>query len=147
MKHKTYCVLLAVIALASVLTRGSEAQSGKAPTRQYREWRMFGGGSDNIQYSTLRQINRDNARELEVAWTYDTGDAFPGSEMQCNPVIIDDTLFATTPKLRIVALDAASGHLRWSFDPSEGNRSLGKLRNRGLTYWADGQNKRIYFAY
>jgi quinoprotein glucose dehydrogenase len=101
----------------------------------HRNWRMYGGGPENIRYSELKQINRDNVSRLQVAWTFDTGDAFPGSEMQCNPIVVDGALYATTPKLRVIALDAASGKLLWSFDPSQGRKIVGKFRNRGLAYW------------
>lgn len=66
--------------------------------------------------------------------------------MQCNPIIVDGVMYATTPKLRVIALDAATGKLRWSFDPTEGKQT-GKMRNRGVMYWQDGQNKRIYFGF
>jgi len=111
-----------------------------------RDWPSYGGGSDQTHYSTLNQINRDNISKLQVAWTFDTGDAFPGSEMQCNPLIVDGRLYATTPKLRVIALDAATGKLIWAFDPNEGNKVQGKFRNRGLSYWADGQQKRLFVA-
>ena len=101
---------------------------------QHTDWKVYGGGSDNIRYSKLSQISRDNVKRLEVAWTFDTGDAFPGSEMQCNPIIVDGVLYATTPKLRVIALDAATGSLRWSFDPFAGSKAP-KSRNRGVTYW------------
>ena len=58
-------------------------------------------------------------QKLKVAWTFDTGDSFKDSEMQCNPIVVDGILYATTPKLRVIALDAATGKLRWSFDPNE----------------------------
>jgi quinoprotein glucose dehydrogenase len=131
-------ILLAVLV---VQFTGSSEKAG------YREWRMFGGGPENIHYTTLGQINRDNLNQLEVAWTYDTGDAFEGSEIQCNPIIIDGVLYATSPKVRVIALEAATGRLIWSFDPNEGRRGLGKMRNRGVTYWEDGDDKRIYFAF
>ena len=105
---------------------------------QYRDWKVYGGGPENIRYSKLDQINRDNVGRLQVAWTYDTGDAFPGSEMQCNPIVVDGVLFVTTPKLRVIALDAATGALRWSFDPNQSK----KARNRGVTYW----EQHIYFV-
>jgi quinoprotein glucose dehydrogenase len=105
---------------------------------QYRDWKVYGGGPENIRYSKLDQINRDNVSRLQVAWTYDTGDVFPGSEMQCNPIIVNGLLFATTPKLRVIALDAATGALRWSFDPNQSR----KARNRGVTYW----EQHIYFV-
>src|SRR5579863_5895880 len=87
---------------------------------------------DPSHYSALTQINRENVSKLKVAWTYDTGDTFPDSEMQCKPLFADGVLYATTPKLRLIALDAATGKLRWSFDPNEGIRA-GKSRNRGVT--------------
>src|ERR1035438_9960236 len=101
---------------------------------QHKDWKVYGGGSDNIRYSELDQINRDNVKRLEVAWTFDTGDVFPGSEMQCNPIVVDGVLYATTPKLRVIALDAATGSLRWSFEPFNGAKSP-KSRNRGVVYW------------
>ena len=139
---KLRLVIIAVITLAASLI-GDSSQT----QQQYSEWRMFGGGQENIHYSTLSQINRDNVDQLEVAWTYDTGDAFPSSEMQCNPIIIDGILYGTTPKLRVIALNAENGKLIWSFDPNAGKRTLGKMRNRGVTYWEDGDERRIYFSY
>jgi glucose dehydrogenase len=111
------------------------------------EWRQFGGNADNTHYSPLNQINRENVKNLKVAWTYDTGDEFIGSEMECNPIIVDGVLYGTTPKLRVIALDAATGKLRWSFDPNEGKPPIGKMRNRGVTYWQSGTEKRVYFGF
>ncbi|MDQ6760039.1 MAG: pyrroloquinoline quinone-dependent dehydrogenase [Acidobacteriota bacterium] len=107
---------------------------------------MYGGSAENIRYSRLKQINASNVHRLQVAWTFETGDAFRGSEMQCNPLIIDGVLYATTPKLRVIALNADTGRLKWEFDPNEGKRVTGKMRNRGLTYWAQGSDQRIYFG-
>ena len=66
-----------------------------------QDWKVYGGNSAGTRYSSLKQINRSNAAKLQVAWTYDTGDAFSGSEMQCNPIMVDGVLFATTPKLKV----------------------------------------------
>ncbi|MGH9583876.1 MAG: PQQ-binding-like beta-propeller repeat protein, partial [Bryobacteraceae bacterium] len=107
---------------------------------QYRTWTVAeGGGPANLHYSSLTQINRKNVARLRVAWTYDTHDAFRDSEMECNPIVVDGVLFATTPKLRVIALDAATGRLKWSFDPIHGG-VLAKMRNRGVTYWDGGRD-------
>jgi quinoprotein glucose dehydrogenase len=119
---------------------------GAAPRSSNSDWRVAGGGPESIRYSPLKQINRSNVAKLQVAWTYDTGDAFKGSELQCNPIIIDGVMYAATPKLRILALDAADGKLLWSFDPFEGKKTTSKVRNRGLVYWEDGSERRIYFT-
>jgi quinoprotein glucose dehydrogenase len=137
-------VLVATIALGGC---SREAQR-QAPTEGYDEWRIYGGGSDSIRYSRLGQITPQNVGRLQVAWRFDSGDEFDGSEMQCNPVIVDGVLYATTPKLRVVALDAATGAPRWSFNPFEGKAVFHKTRNRGVTYWADrdGAGARIFVA-
>ena len=110
-----------------------------------RDWKVYGGDSAGTRFSSLKQINRTNASRLQVAWTYDTGDAFANSELQCNPLIIDGVLYATTPKLKVIALDAATGKLRWSFDPdASSGKVIGKSRNRGLTYWSDASDRRIF---
>src|SRR4051812_25497588 len=84
---------------------------GRAATRD-TEWPL-NGGIDNIRYSPLTQIDRTNVTRLQVAWTYDSHDAFKGSEMQSNPVIVDGVLYATTPTLKVIALDAATGRELW----------------------------------
>jgi quinoprotein glucose dehydrogenase len=116
------------------------------PETGYRDWKVYGGGPEGIRYSALRQIHRENVHRLEVAGIFDSGDAMPGSDMECNPIVVEDTLFATTPKLRVIALDAATGRLRWSFDANEGNRIVSKSHNRGVAWWGSGADRRIYFA-
>ncbi len=112
-----------------------------------RDWPVYLGSADAIHYSPLDQINRTNVKDLQVAWTYETGDAFPDSEMECNPLIVKGVLYATSPRLRVIALDAATGKLRWSFDPQPGVKPSGKIRNRGLMYWSDGgADRRVYVA-
>lgn len=58
------------------------------------DWPGYLGGDDRNHYSALDQINRANVAQLEVAWTYNTGDAEKDgrSQIQCNPLIIDGVL-------------------------------------------------------
>ena len=84
------------------------------------DWPVYGGGTDNTHYSKLDQITPANVSRLQVAWTYETHDEFAGSEMQANPIVVDGVLYATTPKLRVFALDAATGRELWSFDANNG---------------------------
>ena len=124
------CELLAA-ALRSSGTAGDEAG-----------WPMH-GGVDNIRYSPLAQVSRDNVTKLHVAWTYDSHDAFKGSEMQSNPVVVDGVLYATTPALKVIALDAATGHERWRFDPAAGSAGGARFRHRGVTV----HNDRVFVTY
>jgi quinoprotein glucose dehydrogenase len=100
------------------------------------EWPLH-GGTDNIRYSPLTQINRANVARLQVAWTYDSGDAFKGSEMQSNPVVVGGVLYVTTPTLRVAAVDAASGRELWTFDPAAGSGVRTRFRHRGVTVHKD----------
>jgi quinoprotein glucose dehydrogenase len=106
----------------------------------------YGGGPEQSRYSPLTQITPANVSGLRVAWSYDTGDAFTGSEMQCQPVVARGVLYAASPKLRVFALDAATGALKWSFDPTPEARKPSRTRIRGLMYWERGNERRIYFA-
>ncbi len=107
------------------------------------DWPVYGGNSDNTHYSTLDQITPANVARLQVAWTYETHDEFQGSEMQANPIVIDGVLYATSPKMRVFALDAATGRELWSFDPSLGRPLAGRFRHRGVVVTGD----RVLFNY
>lgn len=118
------------------------AALGAAALLGQSDWPAYHGSAAHTHYSTLDQIHAGNVQRLREAWRYDTGDAFKDSEMQCNPLVIGGVLFGTSPKLRVFALNAATGEELWSFDPFEGEPVRGKQRSRGLVYW----NGRIYAA-
>jgi len=103
-----------------------------------RDWPVYGGGLESIRYSALKQINRTNVHRLEISWTYDAGDG-PGG-LETSPTIVNGILYANTPKHKVFALDAASGKLRWTFDSG----IEGRGPNRGVTYWANGSDQRIF---
>src|SRR5262249_33790437 len=105
------------------------------------------GATPSPQYSGLLQINRENVGRLAVAWKYDTGDAFNGSENQCRPLFADGKLYVTSPKNRLLALEADTGRVLWSFDPSLGAGVRSKVRTRGLTMWTSGSKRRIFYAH
>ncbi len=107
------------------------------------DWPVYQGSDAHDHYVTLSQITPQNVSQLKVAWTYDTRDAFDGSEMQSNPVIIGGVLYAMSPKQRAFALDAATGKELWSFDPTNGKFTGPRIRYRGVVVH-DG---RVYFNY
>lgn len=116
---------------------------------EYREWRHFGGDPTNSQYSSLTQINKENVDQLEVAWTYHTGDhnTEGSSQIQFNPIIVDGVLYGASPKLKLFALDAATGTHLWTFDPYADDDEPPVFGvSRGVAYWEDGADKRILFG-
>ena len=116
-----------------------------------RDWPEFGGGPGRQQYSPLAQIHTGNVGRLRVAWIYRTGDASPEgrSQIQCNPIVVRGVLYGTSPRLKLFALDAATGRERWVFDPFAGAGEPDGLNvNRGVVYWEDekGGSARIFYA-
>ena len=81
----------------------------REPVPPGREWRTHGGDPGHTQFSPLDQIDTSNVARLEVAWTYTTGDAREGrTQIQCNPIVVDGVLYATSPRVDTFALDAAT---------------------------------------
>src|SRR5690349_17130998 len=97
-----------------------------------KEWPV-NGGPNNIRYTDLTQLTPVNVAQLQVAWTWDAREAFKDSEMQSNPIVAGGVLYATTPRMRVIALDAATGREVWSFDGSRGETTQRRFRHRGVT--------------
>lgn len=105
---------------------------------QAADWSIYGGQKADDHYSPLTQINRSNVSRLRVAWTYDTGEK--GVGLQTSPLIVGRTLYAYTPTQKVIALDAATGALRWKFDAGVATTQP----MRGLTWWSDGSESRLF---
>ncbi len=113
--------------------------------RRLSDWPAYGGGPESVRYSSLTQINRDNVKDLRVAWTFDASDGVLGSELEVNPIVVHGVLYATTVSLNVVALNAATGEPLWRFDPFHGRTVRGGGgRTRGVTYWTDGRDERLF---
>ncbi|MGN6435932.1 MAG: outer membrane protein assembly factor BamB family protein [Agriterribacter sp.] len=120
---------------------------------EYNEWRMVNGNSSANKFSALTQIDSSNVQQLKVAWTYRTGDADTGnrSQIQCNPIMVDGVLYATSPGLKLFALNAETGKEKWVFNPKDTTHNktptpFSAALNRGVTYWTDGTDKRILYT-
>lgn len=120
---------------------------------QYANWNVYGGSKQSIRYSSLKQVDSSNVHLLQPAWTYSTGDAdtVSFSQMQCNPIIVNGILYGTSPQLKLIAVDAATGAEKWVFNPHD---SVQNPRwheptvniNRGVTYWEEGADRRILYS-
>jgi quinoprotein glucose dehydrogenase len=109
------------------------------------DWPYYGGDAGGSRYSPLTEIDKHNVTELKIAWEYHTGDVSDGSggrrksEFEATPIVVDGTMYLSTPFNRVVALEPETGQQKWSFDPkidlhapySEG------LVNRGVALWSD----------
>ena len=120
--------MICAVACAGGAQHSIDTQSGSRETRPpARDWPVYGGQKADDHYSPLTQINRGNVGKLAVAWSYDTGEK--GVGLQTSPLIVGRALYAYTPTQKVIALDAATGKLLWSFDSGV----AGTQPVRGLT--------------
>lgn len=103
-------------------------------------WTRSHADAAGTRYSGLRQIDRTNVKRLEVAWTYHSGDG--KGNIQCNPIIVRDVMYAPTPGDHVVAVDAVTGREKWRFKPA------GRPAFRGLIWWpgGEGAGERLFFC-
>ena len=138
MKTLPTCAVLGLWVFVLVNSRlvPGAASSSKSSTVERRDWPVYGGAPEDARYSSLSQINRSNVRRLKIAWTFDSTET---GGLQTSPIIVGGMLFAYTPSQKVIALDAATGLLRWKFDSG----ITGWQPARGLACWASGKDKRI----
>jgi quinoprotein glucose dehydrogenase len=109
------------------------------------DWPIYRGDAKGNQYAALAQINATSVHKLRPAWEYHTGDASKRSTMYANPIVINGVMYISTPSLKAVALNAATGARIWSFDPAaHNNGAVIRLHNRGVTYWKGAEGERIF---
>ena len=149
--------LILLLVVTAVLFGGwgrvGVARQGKSKNRLARprsesegsDWPAYGRDGGGTRYSPLKEINRDNVKNLRVVWAYRTGDVADGSrtaetsQFEATPIMVEGTLYLSTPFNRVIALDPETGAVRWSFDPkidlsvpyAEG------LTSRGVSTWLD----------
>jgi quinoprotein glucose dehydrogenase len=145
--------LVALIALP--LSAARPQVSGAASDSN---WVAYGRDQAGGRFSPLAQINRDNVSRLAVAWTYRTGEASEATKQptkfEATPLMVDGTLFLSTPFGRVIALDPATGTQRWLFDAKvDHGGNWGDFANRGVSTWLDPKaalgascRRRIYAA-
>src|SRR3984893_3427537 len=131
---KEIAVCIAIATSVGGLAQMSAAQTTQKSER--RDWPVYGGAPENTHYSAPAQMNRQNVKQLQVAWAFETGES---GGLQTSPIIVGRVLYAYSPSQKVIALDAATGNLLWKFDPAV----EGWQPSRGLAYWTDGKERRI----
>jgi len=130
-------ILFVCAAMIGTLARSAETKTD--------DWPCYGHDAGGMRYSPLTQINRENVFQLKVAWTFHTDDISDGkrgrkrSGFETTPILVDGTLYLTTPFNRVIALDPETGTQRWAYDPKiEPKWDYGDgLINRGAATWAN----------
>src|SRR5215213_9432333 len=140
----TLVVLLPVVAAivaASVIVSGQTGATNG-------EWPHWGADLGSSKYSSLDQINRDNVKNLRVAWRWKSENfgPRPQNNMEATPLMDGGVLYVTAGfRPNVVAIDAATGETLWTYRLDEGQRGDRAPRSdsRGGEYWRDGKQARI----
>ena len=125
----------------------SRAQPAPAQTAGIanEDWPAYARTQGGARYSPLTQINEQNVKNLEVAWTYHTGDFKTASDSgettnQVTPVKVGDTVYICTAHQFLDAIDAKTGKRLWRFDPKLSNtKTFQHLTCRGVSYHDNAQ--------
>ena len=136
MRRLPVLTLLATVVLTTGLAHHTTWAKPQENSSQSTDWPVYGGAPEDQHYSSLSQINRSNVKQLEVAWTYDTGEK---GGLQTSPLVVDGVLYGISPTQKIFALDAATGKELWKFDSG----IKGMQPDRGLAYWSNNDDARI----
>jgi quinoprotein glucose dehydrogenase len=136
--------LLSVLAIVVAGSFGA-AQQSPGPV----EWLYYGGDQGGSKYSPLTDVNAGNVQRLQIAWQWKHWETPPAPGFfEATPLMIDGTLYVTTPYNNIAALDAETGQEKWRFDGHA--ETLGPLLSgsgwklRGTAFWRDGGRLRIF---
>lgn len=149
--NKSYPISL-LVSIFALLIYGAALQSRhKDDTENDADWPKYGGNSEGSRYAELTQINVKNVGQLQLVWSYDTGENNnpdgKGNDMQCQPIVVNGILYGTTPGLKLFAADAATGKELWKYDPfSNPNVKPSFHPVRGVVYWEEGADKRILYS-
>ncbi len=151
--------------LAALLAGATSDASPAVAQERPGDWPHYGRDLAGTKHSPLDAIDRENVAGLRVAWTWATGDSavagprqpIPGQELEpgnfeATPLVVNDTMYVTTPFNRVVALEAATGDVIWTYDPETvewGQPPNGTgLVHRGPALWTgsgpDGGERRIF---
>ena len=130
--------LLAILAVS--IAYGQQART---------TWKDYLGGPDSSHYSALKQINTKNVNQLQVAWSFETGD---NASYTFSPLVVDDIAYFAAKQGSLVAVDAATGKELWVHSFPSAGRGGGQFSGisgqRGANYWEskDRSDRRIFVS-
>ena len=103
-------------------------------------WYRSHGNHSSNRFSELKLINKDNIKNLEIAWVFNSGEP---QSIQCNPIVIDGIIYTPISGNYIAAIDGYNGNLIW-----KSKKFKSTLAKRGLIYWKDPvtNKERIFFS-
>jgi quinoprotein glucose dehydrogenase len=148
------------VVVIGLLSGGVGAQGRRVAS----EWPSYAGTNWSQKYSPLEQINKENFKDLRVAWTWRSPDheliktlppypemPYNASGMKATPLVVGGIMYVSTGMGQVAAIDPATGQTRWLYNPEAykhgGQAVILGWMSRGVSYWTDGRNdERILFG-
>jgi quinoprotein glucose dehydrogenase len=128
--------------------------ASQAPQPQ-GEWRYYGGNKGFTRYSALDQINRDNVKNLRIAWRRPAlndkmiaafPDTRPNAYLRATPIMIDGVLYTQDAHGLVIALDGETGRTIWEQPFGPDREEARGASTRGVDYWSSGDSNARIFA-
>ncbi len=147
MKRLNLSFFTCIALTLSLLTAAESPPSWNSLNPKPGEWITWGGDLGNNRYSPLDQINKSNVSDLQLIWRWQAEPIInrPDSNWKATPLHIDGVLYLPTGGSKVAALNPATGETLWMFTPNP--IKVGTRRftgsSRAVSYWTDGQKKRI----
>lgn len=143
MKYCNRAALSLVVASCLILAI-STAALAQSSSREV-DWPHYGDQAGGMRFSPLTQVNKSNVARLKISWVFHTGDVSRGehgrqkSSFESTPIMVDGTLYVSTPFSRVIALNPVTGKKIWSYNPhiALGTGYADGLINRGVSTWLD----------
>src|SRR6185503_7993369 len=134
----------AIAMLGLAMFAAAAAPPGRQSDDDEPQWGSYGGDPGGNRHSPLTQITRGNVEQLEIAWTYRTGELgadFARADtltFEATPILVRDSLYLSTATNIVIALDPATGVQRWRYDPRiDRARRYSEATSRGVSSWID----------
>ena len=106
-------------------------------------WLSHGRNYEEQRYSTLEDINKNNIKNLELAWSFDMNST---RALEATPIVDNGIMFLTSEWSIVYAINAKTGEEIWSYDPlvpkSWGRKACCDVVNRGVAVWKGN----VFFA-
>ena len=149
--------IISAVCWAALTSAPAVAQQGAVDG----EWRHYGGDNGGTKYSPLDQIDAGNFDDLQVAWRWESTDGALDLEplraerqgvsirgFQATPLMMDGVLYISTAMYQVAAIDAGTGETLWVYDPEvyRGGNPTHGYGSRGLAYWSDDDEARIFWG-
>src|SRR5580658_7871344 len=113
------------------------------------DWSAYGRDAGGTRYSPLAQITRQNVTSLNKVWEYHTGALKPEGHLnekaafEATPLLVDGTLYLSTPFDQVIALDPVTGKERWTYDPKvDRSANFSEVTSRGVSTWLDPRRRK-----